>query len=393
MTPESCRNTIKRLHLRPDLNCDSGCSSICANSDTMVAEEEAAVTLNMPAIVTMPMSRFSILRCFVLFVAVVFMAAGHAVFPCLMAQSQPVMPDSAAQEVKRLLEQLDASMEESRESLEKGDYRAAQLEKRNTIEALDRLLEMFLPLPDLIQRLWRNQQAIADQTRQLDPGRQDDPEERVVRDQLSDRQAVNLQKTRAAVLAVQDSLQKASEQRRERPDLKAAEPKNPVQPPVELLQTVQQLLRQAGAHQAAAVQQLRDQRLKEALTSEQRAAEKLEEAFKALQQEPQDQPQRDGQQQTSPQQQNSSQQNQQAQNQRNSQEKAGGSDPDGSGGSPSMEQQDGSAEAGPENSLTPEEALLELKRLQKEAEAEKRRRERALGSLPAPGRVPIEKDW
>lgn len=308
----------------------------------------------------------------------------------ILAQSRAGSAGSGPQEVQKLLDRIEAGMRGSRKKIEQGSFREAKVANRDSVETLDALLEIFLPLPDRIRRLWTAEQKIAEQTRQLGKV-EDDKADRVPRrNQIAALQAGTFQKTQSTVRRVQGQLKGMKQKPGQKGDPHA------IRSQADLLKKVKQLLEQSAGLQAEAVEQLGKNKLQTAVSREDQAAAKLEEALKAFQNQQQHQQQQKkkqqkaGQQRSGSQQKNRQQEGRQAQNQ---QKKGNPSGQDQPASSQNRSQQGAQAEPRPERSLTPRQALKELKRLQKEAEADKRRREKALGSVSAPGRVPTEKDW
>ncbi len=295
----------------------------------------------------------------------------------------PKTKNNAADEVERMLNHLEASMQFSREQIEQGNYEAAQSGKAESIEALTLLLDLFLPLTERIKQLWEEERRIISGSEAVvSNGVQDSKAAASAINHLSESQHLNDEKTRKAVSIIQQQLvafrKKGVSGKSRQKDV--SEQKNGLSQE-QVLEKVGGYLKQSASYQDEAVRHLNDLHPNLALKPEIKAAEKLKEALDLFQK---------SQQSKSPQKQPSGEQS--PGEKKENQSQGEGQQKDGDSSQPSDQESDPTAKV-PEKKLTPRQALKELYRIQKEAEAEKRKRERALGKQAIPGRSPIEKDW
>ena len=316
---------------------------------------------------------------FFLFLIVMLTQGG---VPCLLSAG-PKAKSSAVDEVERILNHLESSMQSSREQIEKGNYGAAQSDKAESIEALTLLLDLFLPLTERIKQLWEEERRIISGSEAAaSNGVHDSKAAASAINQLSESQRLNSEKTRKAVSIIQQQLvsfRKKGDNGNSRQE-DVSEQKDGLSKE-QVLEKAGGYLEQSVSYQDEAVRHLNDLHPKSALKPEAKAAEKLKEALDLFQK---------SQQSKSPQKQPSGEQP--PGEKKKKQQQGEGQQKDGDSSQQSDRESDPTAKV-PEKKLTPREALKELYRMQKEAESEKRKRERAIGKQAVPGRSPIEKDW
>jgi len=277
-------------------------------------------------------------------------------------------------------------MNNSDERIQQGNYSRAQAETDASIASLSILLNLFMPIPEQIKRLWEAEKDITSQTDALfgdmDGGVKT---ETVNTGALVTLQRENIRKTQKTVDSITEHLHQAKNpQLQSHQDLDQSSQKG-IQSQVGLLKQVEDLLRQAKTHQEKAADYLAKHEKKPAIQAELMAVNKLKGALDAFQQD-QQQKQQDKQDEQKKDPQSGKNPNNQSQNR--NQNSAGQQNQH-----PSQSKARSDATRAPEKKLTPKEALQELYRLRKEADTEKRRRERSNGKQALPGRAPIEKDW
>jgi hypothetical protein len=290
---------------------------------------------------------------------------------------------SATDEIERILNHLESSMQSSREQIEQGNYEAAQSGKAESIEALTFLLDLFLPLTERIKQLWEEERRIISGSEAaVGNDVHDSKSAASAISHLSESQRLNSEKTRKAVSIIQQQLvafrKKEVGGKGRQEDV--SEQKNGLSQE-QVLEKAGGYLEQSVIHQDEAVRHLNDLNPKSALKPEFKAAEKLKEALDLFQK---------SQQSKSPQKKPSGEQP--PGEKKENQPQGEGQQKDGAPSQQPDRESDPTVKV-PEKKLTPRQALKELYRVQKEAEAEKRKRERALGKQTVPGRSPIEKDW
>ncbi len=288
----------------------------------------------------------------------------------------------AAKEIDHLLSQLEEEMSSSREQIEQGNYLAAQSVKEDSIKTLSILLDLFLPLPERIKELLDKEQKILSQTETFFRNGNDNAETKlIIESQKSNRD--NTQKTANSIQRQVRDAEKSATSSNKPTDAVSHKGQRAV---TDLLKRVGKLLAQSVHQQDSAAGYLNERKFELALKSVKMAAENLKKALDALKQ---DQQKSNKQEQQDKGQQQAGDQS----TQNKDKNRSGDGEQNDSSVSQKENQSTASSSYDPEKKLTAKEALKELNRLQKEAEAEKRRRERALGRQAVPGRVPIEKDW
>jgi hypothetical protein len=255
------------------------------------------------------------------------------------------------------------------------NYHQAQNGTQTSIESLSILLNLFMPLTERIKVIWEKEKEIVSQTAKLPTGASRLGTEILSGiDKLMTMQHENIDKTQKAMDSIVQHLKQGSNT-----NTQTRQHRQPSQK--ELLDRVGTLLKQAKRHQTAASEFLAGHEMKPALQSEIKAEKALKEALDAFQN-----------QQQKKRQQQKNKQSQQNGNKKQSQEKTP-QDSKESNQNPGKSTEKPAATSKSEKKLSPQEALKELYRLRKEADAEKKRREKAAGMQAIPGRVPIEKDW
>jgi len=292
--------------------------------------------------------------------------------------SQSASQPDVSLEVERIFGRIQAGMNSSNEQIEQGNYDRAQDGTDTSIDSLSILLDLFMPLTERIKRIWEKEKEIVAQTDGLskESARGLKANSAIIK-KLVTAQQENIVWTRKAEDAIAQQLKRGSDSHTQN-----NQSRQPSQ--IDLLNRVGGLLKQAETHQGAAVDSLGGHEIKTALQSALMAEKKLKEALDAFQnhqqknnqQQQNKQPSQNGSEKQSQKQKQDSQKDSREPNQNPGKSEAK------SGGTP-----------GSEKKMTPREALKELSRLRKEADAEKRRREKVGGKQTVPGRAPIEKDW
>jgi len=278
-------------------------------------------------------------------------------------------------EIEKILNLVRTGMNNSDEQIERGNYHQAQNGTETSIESLSILLDLFMPLTERIKVIWEKEKEIVSQTERLPTdtarlGKETLPEI----EKLITTQHENIDSTQRAVDSIVQHLKQGSNTNNQTDQ-------NRQQSQKELMDRVENLLRQAKTHQSVASDFLVGHEMKPALQAEIKAEKKLKEALDAFQ----NQQQKNRQQ----------QQNEQSQQNGNKKQPQGKTPKDSqeSNRNPGKSTEKPGTTSKSEKKLSPQEALKELYRLRKEADAEKKRREKAAGMQAIPGRVPIEKDW
>ncbi len=288
-------------------------------------------------------------------------------------------------EIERILNRAQTGMNLSDEQIEKGNYNQAQDGTEISISSLSILLDLFMPLTERIKLIWENEKEIVSQTKGYT--KETTHSEKGILPEIKKlitAQQENIGGTQKAVDTVAQQLKQGNDTPNQSNQNGQQSNQKAVQSQKALLDRVGKLLKQAKTDQVAAVDLLAGHEIKSALQSEIIAEKKLKEALEAIQnhQKQNSQQQRNNQSKQSSKEKQSQSRNQQKQ--KDSQE-------------PNQNQVKPKAEAGAaaksQKKMSPQEALKELYRLRKDTDAEKKRREKAVGKQAVPGRVPIEKDW
>lgn len=294
----------------------------------------------------------------------------------------PLPEKNEAASVEMLLEKLEDQMRHNRLQIEQGNYKAANAGKADLIRDLSTLVDLFLPLPEKIKQLLDDQMQIIAQTRSI--SETTEPSQNLkaeILGPIQKKQRSNLEKTEAIAKLIRSERRRA-QSKKEAEDL--AQQRT-------ILTAVEGHLRQSKKSQQTAVADLNRQELASALAAEIKAGESLKKALEAFQQQQSQQSRQpsegredagDGQRQKRQQDAEGSADRQPQQNgQQTSTDESVSESPSAGDATP------------PRKEMTAREALEELYRLQKQAEAEKQKREKAMGAETAPGRAPVEKDW
>lgn len=308
-----------------------------------------------------------------------------AAFPgSVVSQTTPQV--DAVFEIEKLLSHIETGMRNSDVQIQQGNYSQAQADTDVSIASLSILLNLFMPLPERIKMIWEKEKDIVSQTKTLS-GTMDS----IVKTSPTDLEALvttqreNIERTQQTVDSIAQQLQQAKISQNQKHQGRDQAINKELQPQIDLLSQVGDLLQQAKTHQDDAVDHLTRRDAEPALQSEIAAVGKLKEALDVFQQDQKQNKQQQQQNNQSPQdsQKNPSQnQNQDQQNRSKQPNQDSAQSKTQSETTPNQEKK-----------LTSKEALQELFRLRKEADAEKRRREKAIGKQVVPGRTPIEKDW
>ncbi|MBT3225606.1 MAG: hypothetical protein HOC09_11095 [Deltaproteobacteria bacterium] len=301
--------------------------------------------------------------------------------------SQTVSPHDVSSEIEKIIDRIQTAMNSSDEQIEQGNYDQAQDGTETSIDSLSILLDLFMPLTERIKLIWEKEKEIVTQTEGLSKetvrvGKA--PSAKI--ENLVTAQQENMGRTQKAEDAIVQQLKGNPDSQNLNNGSRQPSPQGGDQSQIDLLNRVGGLLKEAKVHQGAAVDFLSGDELKTALQSEIMAEKKLKEALDAFQNQ---------QQQNNRQQQQQQKQPSQNGDENRPQDRKQGSQKDSQEPNQDPGRPEAKSDTTPnsEKKLTPKEALKELYRLRKEADAEKKRREKASGKQAVPGRAPIEKDW
>jgi len=290
-----------------------------------------------------------------------------------------------------LIEKVEGDMQKNSRSIKEGNYKKAREETSGVLNDLAYLNEIFMPLKDRIEQLFKDENLLLLKTRAKESPRSSKAD----KESLADLQGKNISKTKQAIDLTEATLKNLKKNKPTNQD-----EANKLQPQIKLREELFPLLKQSLRFQNQAQNQLKINRFQKAVPKEMAAIEKLREALELF-----DQKQQEDQGQNS---QDQSQQNQ-AHNQpskdpSDQKQKSSPEENKSSEDQPQQEkkQQNQNQSAGKDskeeaddlnNSMTAKEALTEIYRIQKENENIMKMREKQFGELRVPGRIPVEKDW
>lgn len=293
-------------------------------------------------------------------------------------------PGNAQQDPRMQLEKLSGvienALQQSTEEIVKENYQGAIASAHSALQGLDILIDAVMPLHRRIEKLLRDEKEILANTRQKHEGVMPDKKSReqadlddLILDQIRNRE----ESEKAAKLAARQ--RNAVPPSDSDPTADGADSSKQR----DLLQEIQSLLTESAEFQTQAIAALEQNDLEKAIPEEKHAIEKLEKALEKFQGESQKQQQkqdqRDGRQQ---------QQNQMAKDSRDK--------PEENGKEPSDAQaKKDESNPSPEDNrkMSPKDAIRQLLKLQKQAENEKRARERKYGVQDLEREMRVEKDW
>lgn len=275
---------------------------------------------------------------------------------------------------EKLESHIRTGMIQSEGHIENGEFQAAVPGVERVIEGLEILEEAFMPLGERIIELKSKEESILAETKDIEKKRKDGNSAAlndVIRSQIGNRE-----KTEKASKLVTNQLEKTNQVGSGSTNQPSASNKNET----EILTEVQKLLDQSASFQTAAIAHLENAEFKGAIENESFALEKLNEALEKMRQNSQ----------------SGSQQNQQNQQNSSEQKESEPQNTDSNTQDSNNQQQPGKQEKNGESNeqkMSADEALKQLLKLRKQAEDEKKRREKKYGIQQFDGQIPVEKDW
>lgn len=272
-------------------------------------------------------------------------------------------------QLEKISLKIEQDMEDSNKSITQENYYKAQKLTDKALNGLNLLIDVFMPLPERIKMLLRNEKGILDKTHHFANQVRNKTEIRKeASTDLSQLQINNRDLTGKSIEILKRQLDSlASRPQTTQPNHNDSESQN------ETIKQVERLLFDSRNFQNNVISFLDKSKLDKAIQEEEKAINKLEEALDKLRQNDKKNPQSQA-----------NQQHAQKQDQTGKDQSASKQDP--------SKQKDKSTASNPDR-MTPQAALKELSRLQKKAEDEKRRRKRQYGEVKIPHRFATEKDW
>lgn len=284
-------------------------------------------------------------------------------------------------QLERLSGVIEGSLQQSTEEIVKENYQGAIGSAQNALQGLDVLIDAVMPLNRRIEKLLRDEKEILAATRQKQAGFTSDGKSReaaelddLIFDQIRNREASE----KAAKIAARQRNAVQAPDSDPTADGMAESLKQK-----EVLQEIESLLSESAEFQTQAIASLEKRDPARAIPQEEQAVEKLEKALEKFQgdsrNQQQEQDQRDGHQQQN--------QNRQATASKQNPEKNGGESSD------RQAEKDEGTSTEDARKMSPKDAIRQLLRLQKQAEDEKRARERKYGIQDPERKMKVEKDW
>ncbi len=289
-------------------------------------------------------------------------------------------PSTVEQQVKVLNQRLEQNLLQSNKHLENSEFHQAEVLTTQVLADLDILLEATMPLDERINQLIEKEEIILNETKKIKASAQKMSQQEAANKKLEDLifdQVKNREKTKAAATLTKKQLEEA-QNKSSQVDGQQADKQGREQ---KVLNEVKELLNDSANLQTAAIDNLEEEKFKEAIQFESDALETLKEALDKLRQHSKSQNQAGNNQQPG-QQKNEQNQAPKKQQQQAQQQKSNENDSDKD-----------SQESLQKKKMEAEEALKQLAKLRKKAREEQERRKRQFGIQDLGNQTPVEKDW
>jgi len=297
---------------------------------------------------------FRILYCLL---AIFFITASGSVMN-IRGQTKP--SEDSLKVLLNVVRNTEKAMTKGSQSILSEDFPQA---KETSLEILTNLIllqEVFMPLKERIEKVLHTEQSILRKT--INEAKKQTSN--IDQNELILEQSDNSKKTQICIEILKQQIQTNSNppavsQKQKNDDVGREKQLNK-------FKKIKDLIQEATLSQDNAVNNLNDIKYKKAIIDEKQAIEYLEKALKLFNKTKKDQK-------------NKNSQNKTEQKQQNKQSKSN--------------QQQKEPNASQKKKMTPKEALKQLSKLRKEANDEKKRREKKYGKMATPQSIPVEKDW
>lgn len=270
---------------------------------------------------------------------------------------QTTSSEDASKVLMDIVKKTEKAMVRGNQNIKSENFHLA---KESSVEILKNLMileEIFMPVKKRIEKILQIEQSILRRTFNEEKKQTSNP----IQNQLSFDQSNNSKKTQICIEILQQQL-------KSNPKEPTVSQKSNVEKEKQLktVEEIQGLLKKAKVSQDNALNNLQSTAYKQAINDEKRAIEYLEKALKLFNKKKKGQQKKNN-------------QNQSSNKQKSDQKK---SNP-----------QNKESKSSQQKKMTPKEALKQLSKLRKEANDEKKRREKKYGKVAIPQSVPVEKDW